>query len=417
MNAVNQAQMNKAHAGRRRVWLAWAMLAFATVCLVLGFAFNFLDGAGLNQDHLVGLVFFMFAPIGTMIALRRPENNLGWVYSVIGLASGCSIPLSEYLSYTTVVRPGTLPGVDWVVLLIVLLAAVTWISMFASLMLFPTGHFLSPRWSIAGWTLMVLLTLSTILSVFSGDTLWSNSFANPFRINELANELKTVNLIVNIAGFIALLPCVLSIVLRFKRSRGDERQQLKWFYYSVLLLIPAFTISTLVNAVGAFQNNPLVQALLGLSTLLIAAIPVSVAIAILRYRLYDIDVIIRRTLVYGVLTALLAGVYWSGVVGLQTLLRPLTGEGNDLAIVATTLAVAALSLPLRRGVQRFIDRRFYRRKYDAAKTLAAFSEHARDEVEMERLTNKLVEVVAETMQPSHISIWLRPVIEKRDRPV
>jgi hypothetical protein len=141
---------------------------------------------------------------------------------------------------------------------------------------------------------------------------------------------------------------------------------------------------------------------------------VSVALAILRYRLYDIDLIIRRTLVYSVLTVTLALFYWVGVVVLQAVLRPMTGEGNDLAIVATILAVAALFLPLRQRIQGFIDRRFYRRKYDAAKTLTAFSEHARDEVELDRLTGRLAAVVEETMQPAHISIWLRPVVENRD---
>ena len=127
--------------------------------------------------------------------------------------------------------------------------------------------------------------------------------------------------------------------------------------------------------------------------------------------LYDIDVIIRRTLVYSTLTAMLALTYWGGVLLLQSLLRPLTGEGNDLAIVATTLAVAALVLPLRRGVQRFIDRRFYRRKYDAARTLAAFGEVARDEVELDALAGRLVWVIEETMQPAHVSLWLRPVAQ------
>jgi hypothetical protein len=408
MSTANQAQLNKAKVGKWRVWLAWTMLAFATVCFALGLVFNFLNGTGLNQDLLVGVVFFMFAPVGTLIALRRPENNMGWVYSVIGLAAGCSVPLGAYLIYATNIRPGALPGVEWVELLMVLLATVTWITLFASLMLFPTGHFLSPRWSIAGWALIVLLVLSTILSILSGDTLWSKSFANPFRINELASALKTVNVIANIAGFTILLACVLSIVLRFKRSKSVERQQLKWFYYSVLLIIPAFTVSTLVNAAGVFQNNPLVQMLLGMSNILIAAIPLSVAIAILSYRLYDIDLIIRRTLVYGVLTAMLAFVYWGGVVGLQALLRPINGEGNDLAIVATTLAVAALSLPLRRGIQGFIDRRFYRLKYNAAHTLAVFGKVARDEVDLSSLTGRLVGVVEETMQPEHISLWLRP---------
>jgi hypothetical protein len=136
-------------------------------------------------------------------------------------------------------------------------------------------------------------------------------------------------------------------------------------------------------------------------------IPLSIGFSILRYRLYDIDLIIRRTLIYGMLTATLALIYWSGVVGLQALLRPITGPGNDFAIVASTLLIAALFLPLRRRIQAFIDRRFFRRKYNAAKTLATFSQTARDEVELDRLGERLVAVVEETMQPAHVSLWLR----------
>jgi len=138
-----------------------------------------------------------------------------------------------------------------------------------------------------------------------------------------------------------------------------------------------------------------------------AAIPIAVGFAILRHNLYDIDIIIRRTLIYGALTALLALMYWAGVVGLQALLRPFTGAGNDLAVVATTLLVAAIFLPLRRRVQGFIDRRFFRRKYDAARTIAAFGEYVRDEVEIDKLAGRLVEVVDETMRPAHVSLWLR----------
>jgi hypothetical protein len=138
-----------------------------------------------------------------------------------------------------------------------------------------------------------------------------------------------------------------------------------------------------------------------------AAIPVAVGFAILRHNLYDIDIIIRRTLIYGALTALLAFIYWAGIVGLQALLRPITGVGNDLAVVATTLLVAAIFLPLRQRVQGFIDRRFYRRKYDAARTIVAFGEYVRDEVELDRLAGRLVDVVDETMRPAYVSLWLR----------
>lgn len=189
-----------------------------------------------------------------------------------------------------------------------------------------------------------------------------------------------------------------------------QRQQTKW----VLFGMAGYIGGTAVGA-GLWLLSPALNERGSLSFLvfyytnifLFLLIPLSVGAAILRYRLYDIDLIIRRTLIYGVITALLAGVYFGGVALLQTLLRPLTGAGNDLAVVATTLLIAALFFPLRQRVQAFIDRRFYRRKYDAAQVLAAFGQHARDEVELEKLTGRLVAVVDETMRPASISLWLR----------
>jgi hypothetical protein len=409
MSAANQQPTNNNKAGRRSARLAWAILAFSTLFFTIGLGFNVANGVRLNSDLLTSTVFFLFAPTGTLIALRRPENAIGWIYCAIGLADGCSRILNEYLVYTTEIRPGALPGAEWVALSLLLLASTSWIGLFMSIVLFPTGRFLSARWGIAGWATLVMLILTSIFSIFTLDTLWSAGFPNPFKINDTSQVLDAAFRLGTIAGFILLIPCLLSIVLRFKWSRGDERQQLKWFYYSVLLLVPAFVISSLTNAVGAFQNNVLVQLFLTWSTVIIAAIPVSVAIAILRYRLYDIDLLIRSTLLYGALTGVLGLIYWGGVVSLQALLQPITGPGNDLAIVATTLAVAAIFLPLRRRIQSFIDRRFYRRKYNAEKTLAAFSETARDEVNLDTLSERLVDTIEETMRPEHVSMWLRPV--------
>ena len=190
-----------------------------------------------------------------------------------------------------------------------------------------------------------------------------------------------------------------SLFVRFRRSRGEERLQLKWVAYAaagtVAIVVPAIAVArgaspSLIIVAGA----PLV--------------PVAAGVAILRYRLYDIDVVINRTLVYGLLTTLLVVVYFGGVVVLQYVFRALTGGESQLAMVASTLAIAALFNPLRRRVQAFVDRRFYRRKYDAAKTLEAFSAKLRDETDLEALNNELVGVVRETMQPAHVSLWLRP---------
>jgi hypothetical protein len=197
-----------------------------------------------------------------------------------------------------------------------------------------------------------------------------------------------------------------SLFVRRLRARGVERQQLKWFTYAVAITVSGFILTyTISEAVGSVWlrwagNVITVVGVLG--------IPISMGIAILRYRLYEIDLLINRTLVYGSLTAMLVGVYVGGIVVLRGLLRTLTGQESQLAIVASTLAVAALFNPLRHRMQAFIDRRFYRSKYDARQTLEAFSAKLRDETDLDALSDDLVGVVRETMQPAHVSLWLRP---------
>jgi hypothetical protein len=189
---------------------------------------------------------------------------------------------------------------------------------------------------------------------------------------------------------------VAAVVVRFRRSRGVERQQMKWFLYAAA---PIVTFPVTDYLPGIVSDLVFAWLLIGL--------PTAIGIAVLRYRLYDIDVVINRTLVYGALTATLVLVYLGSVVGLQRLLSPVVGEGNQLAVVASTLLIAALFGPLRRRVQSFIDHRFYRRKYDAAKTLEAFSMKLRDETDLNALRENLVGVVEETIQPVHVSLWLR----------
>ncbi len=217
----------------------------------------------------------------------------------------------------------------------------------------------------------------------------------------------------------AVLPLVLIVVLaapaavlaRFWRSRGAERQQLKWLAYAATFWLSVAALDALNQYV--VREPLLAQATAALFGAAVAPIPAAVGIAVLRYRLYDIDLLINLTLVYGSLTAMLALVYVGGVVGLQYVLRVLTGQESTLAVVASTLAIAALFGPLRRRVQALVDRRFYRRKYDAAKTLATFSERLRDETELDTLSSDVVGVVKDTMQPAHASLWLRTDTDSR----
>jgi hypothetical protein len=223
------------------------------------------------------------------------------------------------------------------------------------------------------------------------------STRNPFGVEAAAPVLDPLEAIGGWVGFSCFVAGILSLILRFHRSRGDERQQLKWFVY-------AATLGFL--ALGLAGETPIVGNLVWLLAPL--SLPIAASIAILRYRLYDIDRIINRTLVYGSLTATLALVYVGGVVGLQYGFRILTGGGSQLAVVVSTLAIAALFNPLRRRMQTFVDLRFYRRKYDAAKTLEAFSAKLRDETDLGSLSDDLLGVVNETVHPEHASLWLRP---------
>jgi hypothetical protein len=210
-----------------------------------------------------------------------------------------------------------------------------------------------------------------------------------------------------------MLASALSLVLRYRRSGGEERQQIKWIAFAASVVVVVYAIAVIASLVFPEESwttagsvwwlNLLTYVVLSSFTL----VPIAVGIAILKYRLYDVDLLINRTLVYGALTAILAAIYFGGIVVLQRVFVALTGEKSTLAVVASTLVIAAVFNPLRRRVQAFVDRRFYRKKYDAAKTLETFSAKLRDETDLEALSDDLVGVVRETMQPAHVSLWLR----------
>ncbi len=230
------------------------------------------------------------------------------------------------------------------------------------------------------------------------------SVPNPAGVEKASGALRVPDMILPMVSFPLLLGMAASVIVRFLRSKGDERQQIKWLAFVACILASSIVLGLLDTLV---LNGRLGWRYMDLLTILgVGAIPVAVGVAILKYRLYDINIIIRRTLAYAVLTGILAVVYFGGVALLRTLV--LGGESSSAAIVISTLTIAALFQPLRRRVQAFIDRRFYRRKYDAAKTLESFSARLRDEVDLEMLNSNLLAVVQETMQPEHVGLWLRP---------
>jgi hypothetical protein len=275
---------------------------------------------------------------------------------------------------------------------------------------FPDGRLVSRRWR---WVVRLALFFSVTGAIYSAlrpGEIQNEGIVNPLGIEALRPVLGLLDTLTFALYFPLLFASAASLVVRFSRSGSVERQQIKWLALAALAIPVWFLTNAPIQAVapGLF---------LVIDSLVFATVPVAAGIAILRYRLYDIDVVINRTLVYGSLTALLAVVYLGGVVTTQAIFRTLTGqeEQPQLAIVVSTLVIAALFNPLRRRVQLFVDRRFYRRKYDAAKTLAAFSAKLRDETDLEALNSELVGVVRETMQPEHVSLWLRSESERGPR--
>jgi hypothetical protein len=393
---------------RTATWLAYSMLALAVLLGVLGVLLLLLNDRFPPPFGGILLAFISFLIVGVLIASRRPENPIGWMFCLIGLASIWEFFAQEYAFYALVTQPGTLPGGVWMAWTQIWTAS-AWGLMLFALLLFPDGRLPSPRWRPLAWVAATVFILGTILPALEPGRLQAG-VPNPTGIEQAAGILELSQSILIPATLGLVLAIATSVIVRFRRARGEERQQLKWLAYSVGVLSGVAVVGFLNFQV---LNNPLpffedVGSVLGVVA--IAAVPVAIGVAILRYGLYEIDLIINRTLVYGSLTVMLGLVYFGGVTATQAIFRALTGQQNQpqLVIVVSTLVIAALFNPLRRRIQAFIDRRFYRRKYDAAKTLEAFSAKLRDETDLDALNDDLVGVVRETMQPSHVSLWLRP---------
>jgi hypothetical protein len=399
--------------GRRYVMLARVAAALVLVAYVAGIAANaWLDrlirpGSGDHPAESVIIVvgFGMFTLVGALLVARRPGNPVGWFLSAGSLVV-VAAALESYAAYvmTTSGRP------DWLAVLGVWLNSWYW---FVFIMLafvylplyFPDGRLPSRRWRpvvvFSGVGVLVIVVLGMLADKLSGQEI-DYQIENPIGIEGLAH-VEDIPLVIGVLSVPLVVGCVgavAAVVVRFRRSDGVERQQMKWFLYAAA---PILTFPVTDYVPGIFGD---IVSGLAFGWLLIG-LPTAIGIAVLKYRLYDIDVVINRTLVYGSLTAMLALVYFGGVAGLQRLLSPLTGEGNQLAVVASTLLIAALFGPLRRRVQGFIDRRFYRRKYDARKTLDSFSARLRGASDLDDLNGELLSVVGETVQPSHASLWLR----------
>ncbi len=355
-------------------------------------------------DSTLNAVFF--STVGAIVASRRRENLVGWLLCLYGLAQSISHFSAQYAIYALLAQPDSLPAgeaIAWVSSW--LLPIIIGFSVFF-ILLFPTGRLPSRRWQWVTWPTVAFILVGAISDAFSsGPVDGLGPIRNPLGIEGFSNVNNSI-LYTMVATFL-LVAAASSVFMRLRRAIGVERQQIKWFAYAaaatVMGLVLAYVIPEVIDVPLWFER-------MGYAILLslIPAIPISIGIAILKYRLYDIDLIINRTLVYGSLTAVLALVYFGSVTGTQSIFRAITGQQSTLAVVASTLVLAALFNPLRHRIQSFIDRRFYRSKYNARKTLEAFSVKLRDETDLEALNNELVGVVRETMQPAQVSLWLRP---------
>jgi hypothetical protein len=387
------------------VWGACLALGVATlVLLALGAGVTtHADSFGISGFGGVSFVIasLAFATVGAMVTTRVPGNPIGPLFLITGVIVGAGDLAFQYADRAVFISPGTWPG-DTTAAWLQNLGLPPGFGLLAvALLLFPDGRLPSRRWRPALW-----LALAGIVLIVVGYALRPGPLDDPFESISNPFGVGSFELMDALTGFgwmfmaAAVGLAAVAMTIRFRRSHGLERQQLKWLALAGAIAgvaIVADAISFFAGVEGIEQPREVV---LGLG---FCVFPLAAGAAILRYRLYDIDVVINRTLVYATLTATLAGAYVSSVLLLQLVLSP----SSDLAVAASTLAVAGLFQPARRWIQESVDRRFYRRKYDAQRTLEAFSGRLRDQVDIDALSSELRGVVGETMQPAHMSLWLR----------
>jgi hypothetical protein len=408
---------------RTAAWLAWSLATLSLIMFVANVALYIIlppsaqppitwGTGGLSIVFVFMVPFLAFPLVGALIASRRPHNPIGWICLAVGLFWMLNIMSGGYGIYGLLASPGSVPFPaaigsqgEWMGPATVGLLGTYLI------LLFPDGRLPSAGWRPLAWlsgTVLVLVSIANALA--PGPLPDLGGVRNPFGLEGypwMSGARDALNLLLSVC----MLASVSSLVMRYRRSGGEVRQQIKWIAFAasvVALGVSGAVVLGTFAAGTAGGTHPLLIGLLeDAITLSFAGVPIAVGFAVLKYRLYNIDVIINRTLVYGSLTATLVALYFGGIVVLQRFFVLLTGKQSTLAVVASTLLIAALFTPLRRRIQSYIDRRFYRRKYDARKTLEAFSAKLRDETDLEALSDDLVAIVRETMQPAHVSLWLR----------
>ncbi len=348
--------------------------------------------------------------VGAVLIRRLPRHPVGWFLFTGGLLVAVSAAAGALADYGLNEQPGSIP--DAVGFEII---SSTTGGMYLGLLggfvplYFPTGRLLSPRWRVVvvlGFAATFLPAITNLLGPLPVGSYPADA-TNPIALGGIGGQLiALMNVVLNIAGLAALVLVIASVALRYRRAHGVERAQLKWFAYVGLLVVPVLVIAIVTSTA---TSGPLV-ALANLGWIIgvggLALLPVSIGIAILRYRLYDIDRLVSRTISWAAVTLILGASFVLVILVAQALLAPFTGS-NELAVAGSTLIVAALFQPIRRRVQRFVDHRFNRARYDADRTVRAFAGRLRDEVDLEQLQAEILATVSQTVEPTSVSLWLR----------
>jgi hypothetical protein len=416
---------------RAAVWLAWSLAVLSGAGFVAVVVLDLLTPSakspgdsttlvtiGVAVSETVSFVLFLAFPIvGAIVASRRPRNPIGWILLAGGVL-WMILAVADSYSVYGIARPGSVPypvaigtiGNQWLWITTVGLIGIY------LLLLFPDGKLPSRRWRpLALFSAVVILLASVAEGLAPGPLENQGMVRNPFGVETLPWLVGASYVLLPLLP-LCILASTMSMVLRYRHSSGEVRQQIKWVAFAASFSGITYLIAMLsqlavwtASDLGPPRFPWWAEILFSVAILGFAGVPVAIGFAVLRYRLYDIDIIINRTLVYGSLTATLVALYFGGVASIQLLFRALTDQQQQtqLAVVVSTLAIAALFNPLRKRIQSFIDRRFYRRKYDARRTVEAFSAKLRDETDLETLNRDLAGVIEETLQPSHVSLWLR----------
>jgi len=386
-------------------WMAWAICAVSVVLTGAGLALyarnRLVPGTGPSFYAVDAAVAIGFPLIGAVIASRRPSNPIGWLFCATALL-GVTFFTDQYAAYTLVTDPGSLPGGRWMAWIGTWLWAPGFLAVPPLLiLLFPDGHPPAPAWRAVSWAVVAFTAAVMVFAALEPGTNPNHPLVtNPVGVGSFPDAVETdLQFTVGLPYLAVMTAAVASLIVRFRRSKGEERAQLKWFVFAALLIV---LWSLVPNGVVGSPVADIVQ------IITVLGLPVATAVAVLKYRLYEIDRLINRTLVYSLLTALLGGVYAGAVLVLGQVFGGVSGDPPSRAVAGATLAVAASFQPARRRIQQAVDRRFNRRKYNAAKTIEAFSARLREELDLDTLSAELLAVVDQTMQPTTASLWLRP---------